>query len=444
MKTRPLKRILGTPTALLIGMGVAIGSGIFRTPGDVADRLHTPGIIVLAWFLGGVVVLIQGMVTAELATRFPRAGGEYVFLREAYGKFVAFFFGWAYTVFVIGGGAAMIALAFGDFACDLLDANTEWSGPLAASAIVIVIAVNALGLRAGAGAQNVITCIKILALLCVAVLGLTFGAATDALPTEPAHAPGGSAVGLFIGAMLPILWTYNGTTDAVKMAEEIKEVRRTLPLALIGSAIVLTVVYVAFNVALMRVMPPGEMAGLASVPGEAMGRLFGPTARDAILVMAMLVCLGSLSSTVLATIRVTFALARDGLTFRFMSRMSKAQAPVPALIVAGGFAVVLVMNRNFGEVLNIYFLASAVLFGLSYASLIVFRLRDHTRCPLIFRCPFGIALAVILILIQLALAISIALENPVDAGYTALMLAVLALLYFVWKRVVPTGRTNVE
>ena len=444
MKTRPLKRILGTPTALLIGMGVAIGSGIFRTPGDVADRLHTPGIITLAWILGGVVVLIQGMVTAELATRFPRAGGEYVFLREAYGKFVAFFFGWAYTVFVIGGGAAMIALAFGDFACDLLDANTEWSGPLAASAIVIVIAVNALGLRAGAGAQNVITCIKIPALLCVAVLGFAFGAAADALPIEPVHAAGGSAVGLFIGAMLPILWTYNGTTDAVKMAEEIKEVRRTLPLALIGSAVVLTVVYVAFNVALMRVMPPGEMAGLASVPGEAMGRLFGPTARDAILVMAMLVCLGSLSSTVLATIRVTFALARDGLTFRFMSRMSKAQAPVPALIVAGGFAVVLVMNRNFGEVLNIYFLASAVLFGLSYASLIVFRLRDHTRCPLIFRCPFGIALAVILILIQLALAISIALENPVDAGYTALMLAVLALLYFVWKRVVPTGTTKVE
>lgn len=442
MKTRPLKRILGTPTALLIGMGVAIGSGIFRTPGDVADRLHTPGIIILAWILGGVVVLIQGMVTAELATRFPKAGGEYVFLREAYGEFVAFFFGWAYTVFVIGGGAAMIALAFGDFACDLLNANTKWSGPLAASAIVIVIVVNSLGLRAGAGAQNVITCIKILALLCVAVLGFAFGAAADPFPTEPVHAPGGSAVGLFIGAMLPILWTYNGTTDAVKMAEEIKEVRRTLPLALIGSAVVLTVVYVAFNVALMRVMPPGEMAGLASVPGEAMGRLFGPTARDAVLVMAMLVCLGSLSSTVLATIRVTFALARDGLTFRFMSRMSKAQAPVPALIVAGGFAVALVMNRNFGEVLNIYFLASAVLFGLSYASLIVFRLRDHTRSPLIFRCPFGIALAVILILIQLALAISIALENPVDAGYTGLMLAVLALLYFVWKRVVPTATTN--
>jgi APA family basic amino acid/polyamine antiporter len=415
---------------------VAIGSGIFRTPGDVAVGLQRPSWIILAWILGGVVVLMQGMVTAELATRFPKAGGEYVFLREAYGEFVAFFFGWAYTVFIIGGGAATIAAAFGEFACDLFAVSIKWSGPLAAVAIVLVTGVNAAGLRAGAGTQNVLTCLKILALLGVALVGFVYGRQPVPMALEPVGAEVVPTAALFIGAMLPILWSYNGTTDSVKMAEEIKDVRRALPLAIISSSAALIVIYVVFNVALMRVLPPTEMAGLASVPGEAMSRLFGPTGRGVLLVTAMLVCLSSLSSTVLATIRVTFALARDGLTFSFMSRMSKRQAPVPALVVVGGFSIVLVMNRNFREVLQIYFLASAVLFGLSYASLIVFRYRDRGFAPQVFRCPLGIAQAVVLILIQLAVAVTIVLNSPGDAVYTALLLAFFGLLYFVWQRTV--------
>ena len=168
-----------------------------------------------------------------------------------------------------------------------------------------------------------------------------------------------------------------------------------------------------------------------------MDRLYGSDGRRIVLLIGMLVCLGSLGSTVLATIRVTFALARDGLTFRIMSRMSSSQAPVPALIVVGGFAVVLVLNRRFSEVLSIYFFASSILFGLSYASLIVFRLRDRGESPPIFRCPFGPALATFLVAFQLALAAHIARDRPRDALYTGALLASLGLLYFVWRRVVP-------
>ena len=155
------------------------------------------------------------------------------------------------------------------------------------------------------------------------------------------------------------------------------------------------------------------------------------------LVAAILVCLGSLSSTMLATIRVTFALARDGLAFRFMSRMSENQAPVSAFLVVAVFSIVLVMNRSFTGVLNIYFLASAVLFGLTYASLIVFRRRDPSPDETIFRCPFGVGLAMFLIVFQVALAIYIVKGSPVDAGWTALMLVVIGAFYFVWKRVFP-------
>lgn len=428
-----LQRILGTTTALLIGMGVAIGSGIFRTPGDIAGQLREPWLILLAWSVGGLVVLMQGMVTAEIATRFPEAGGEYVFLREAYGRFVAFFFGWAYTVFVIGAGTAVIAIAFGDFACELFHFPGEWSGAFAAASITIVTGVNVIGLRTGAGTQNILTCLKIVALLGVVVVGFVFGNSSAHASAAIPPAPPPSLISAWIAAMLPVLWSYDGTTDSVKMAEEIRDVRRALPRAVIGSTVALTVLYALVNLAMLRIIPAHEMVGLASVPGDAMARIFGSAGRHAMLIVAMLVCLGSISSTIPATVRVTFALARDRLTFRFLSKMSRSQAPVPALIVVSAIAVAFSLNRSFSSALNIYFLASALLFGLSYASLIVFRARESAFPANAYRCPLGWALAAILIVIQGAIAIHIALRQPMTALYTAIILIVLGVLYLLWR-----------
>ena len=446
MKHTQLKRILGLPTALLLAMGVAVGSGIFRTPGMVAGELGGFWLIVLAWTCGGVVVLMQGMVTAELATRFPQAGGEYVFLRETYGRFVAFFFGWAYTVFIVGGGAASIAAALGDFACDLFGVNQKLSGLCGAVALAAVVAVNTIGLRAGAGLQNVLNAAKIVALLAIAAAGLffgtrTWGAVAQTVP-DAAAAPKGWLVMLSAG-FVPVLWCYEGTTDPAKMAEEIKDVRRALPRALIGSAAALTVVYVLVNVAFMRIMTPAEMASAASVPGEAMARLMGPVGRSAVLVVAILVCLGAISATILSTVRVTFALGRDGLAFAAWGRMSAGQAPVPALLAVGAFAIVLVWLRSFEKVLQIYFFAAALLFGLTYASLIIQRARGGPAPEGVYRCPAGVLQAVLLIILQIGIAVSIAVANPADAGYTTIMLALMAVFYVAWKRVTDSrGRTG--
>lgn len=439
-ETKPLKRILGTPTALLLGMGVAIGSGIFRTPGEIAGHLGSAWLIMLAWLLGGGVTLMQSLVTAELSTRFPKAGGEYVFLREAYGQFAAFFFGWSYTFFIIGGAAATIGRALGDFACDLFNVAEQQSGMFGAAAIIVVIAVNIIGLRTGAGTQNALTILKVAALLIVVVIGFAAGGgdapAGPAAPASTAPAPAGQMpfIAHFIAAMLAVHWSYDGSTDSAKMAEEIKDVRRALPRALVGSAVMLTAVYMLVNVAMMRLISAEEMGAIKFVPGEAMRRVFGDTGRTVMLVVAVLVCLGALNSMFLAAIRVTFALGRDGLGFRFMSKMSRRQAPVPALIMVAAFACILVMRRDFMQMLGIYYFASAILFGLSYGSLIVFRLRDKSFPKTAFRCPAGPLLATIIILIQCALAVNIAIGQPKDVLYCAYMLLALAALYFVWRR----------
>lgn len=439
MKDQPLRRIIGGPTALLIGMGVAIGSGVFRSPGSVVAALGDPWLVLAAWLIGGLIVLVQGLVTAELATRFPQAGGEYVFLREAYGEFVAFFFGWAYTVFVIGGGVAVIAAAVGDFGAAFLRYEAgeaaRASGIIAACAVIAVVLVNASGLRTGAGFQNALTVAKAAALLVIIAFGLLMGTEPIRAPDPPIVLADVSIFAVFSAVITLTLWPYEGTTDSIKMAEEIKDVRRALPRAVIGSTLALIVLYMLINVALMRVVPLAEMAGDPFVPGTAMARIFGPTGGSVMLLIAMLACLGSMSSTMMATIRVTYALARDGLAVGVLARMSDRQSPVPALFIVGAFATVLVLNRDFEQVLSIYFFAAAILFGLSYASLIVFRRRERSMPEGVFRCPAGIWLAGLLIVVQLAIALSIAAADIAEGGrdtwMTVGLLGVVAVLYLL-------------
>lgn len=442
----PLRRLIGELTVVCIGLGVAVGSGIFRTPGNIAQLLGSPGWIVLAWVCGGLFTLAAGLVTAELATRFPRAGAEYVFLRAAYGDFVAFFFGWAYTFFILGGGTALIAVTLGEAACELLAVDYRWAGRIGAAAVAIIVAVNCAGLRMGAGTQNLLTLLKVAALLALAGIGFAAGPspsaepsrieAATALPTVP------TAAG-FITALVWVLWAYDGATDSAKMAEEIRDHRRALPRALAATALLVTAVYVVVNLAFLHGLSADGMAGSKFVAHDLMRLRLGPAGEKLAAATVLVICLGALASVLLACTRVTFALARDGLIFRRLAEMSPRQAPVAALLTAGAIAVVLSLIRGFEELTRIYFLAAAILFSLNYASLIVFRLRERRGAGAhraahgaesIFRCPGGPALVVLLIAVQAWIGWSIVLHEPGDAAGTVGLLALIAALYALWKR----------
>ena len=437
---RPLERLLGPTTAFLVGLGVAIGSGIFRTPALTASTFGSVSGIVLAWVAGGLFVLAAGLVTAELATRFPRAGGEYVYLKEAYGEFVAFFFGWSYTIFIIGGGAATIAAASGEVAAKLLGWSDDTARPLATAAVLSVVSINALGLRAGAALQNGLTVLKLVALLGIATVGW-FGGQAPLDWNRPVFvgvSGFGATVFAFLAALPPVLWSYDGTTDTSKLAEEVSDVRRALPRALIGSALTLTVVYVAVNLACLSVLPPEQMAKHNFALAAAMGKVLGPSGERLVTMASLIVFVGSLSSTLLAAVRVTFALGRDGLAPAAFGRMSPAQSPVAAYIAVGAVASLFTWNRGFAQILEIYFLAASILFGLAYGSLLVFRARDRRQGGFpatAFRCPAGPVLSLLLISVQLALAARIVIGSPQDSLRTLGLLAVLGMAYlFVGKR----------
>ncbi len=426
--------MVGGTTALAIGVGVAVGGGIFRTPGDIARGLGSPGWIVAAWVCGGLFTLAAGLVTAELATRFPEAGGEYVFLREAYGEFMAFFFGWSYTIFIIGCGAAAIAVPLGEVSCSLLGIAANWAPWIAVGSTVAVTAVNCAGLRVGADTQNVLSFLKVGALL--AIMGLAFwhGPATVENPPAAIETPTGWGIWLaFFIAFRQVLWCYDGTTDSVKMAEEIHDVKRSLTRALIGSSVLLTVVYVGLNIAFMYVLPPAVLARSDFVANDVLRAIIGPSGRRLMAGLTALVCLGSLASTTLATVRVTYALARDGLAFGALGRMSASQAPVIALIGVGLLTIAFIVSGGFNEVLSVYAFTASILFSLSYATLLVFRARERERRADIFRCPGGVFVAILLIVIQAGVAFGAAYSYRRGAMWSVAIFAAISAFYFVWK-----------
>ncbi|HWL92670.1 MAG TPA: amino acid permease [Phycisphaerae bacterium] len=449
-----LRRIVGVTTIACVGVGAAIGSGIFRAPGEIAELVASPWIILGLWIAAGVITLMQCLVTAELATRFPRAGGEYHYLKEAYGEFAAFFFGWSFTIFIIGGGGGTIARQLGDLTASLLQLPPKWATPLfGCASVMAVVGVNCLGLRAGAAAQNALTILKVLAVLGIAagamIVASRWSPATAAEAPVNSAASGAPSISVLLSALLLAFWPYTGATDPAKLAEETRDVRRAMPIALIATVLLLAAIYLFYNYALLCAMSPAQMAGKSDVHAIVFGGIGGRRVEVLILLASILICLGALSSVFLANTRVTFALARDGLTFRLLAWMSPSQAPIPSLIFCGVIACGFVLNRRFSEILRIYFMGSTVLFGLAYLSLVVFRMRDRRAgSPFpksAFRAPCGILMALLLTLLEAAIAGVLLWEDVrswflppeqrrYDSVLTLAALAGFAAMYFAWKR----------
>src|SRR5437667_2366229 len=238
-----LRRALGPFDATMVVVGGIIGSGIFINPYIVAQRLSSGGLVLAAWAAGGAIALAGAFAFAELAALFPRAGGQYVYLREAYHPVVAFLFGWASLLMIQGGGLAAVAITFAQYALRLAGAGTASAALLAAAAIAVVAAVNCLGVKPGSILLNVLVLLKIAALAALIAGGLFLARRPGAPPSPEAFVAGGSGLLAFGAALIPILFSYGGWQSVNILAEETREPRRTLPLALMAGTGIVIVVY---------------------------------------------------------------------------------------------------------------------------------------------------------------------------------------------------------
>jgi APA family basic amino acid/polyamine antiporter len=340
-KAGELRRSLGTWGGAALLVGTMIGGGIFRTPGVIAQKLNDPGLILLLWFVLGMVSICGALTLAELATMLPQTGGTYVYLRAAYGDSAAFVFGWLYLLAAIPSGVAALAVFFGEL---LLGAGSSWI-PIAASGTIVFLSVaNILGVRLGSSIQIVLTVVKVAALLGIILAGFLSGRGDTA---RWIASPGeGSGVFGVMAAAQSVIFTYNGWVYVSLVSGEIRDPEKRLTRIILGGTGAATALYLLANLAYLYVIPLAEMRGrLAAV--ELMRVLFGETGARIIGVGIMCSVAGSLNGIILAKARVAYALARDGLTFSFLGKAHPTRAtPYVSILIQGLVSILLVFALN--------------------------------------------------------------------------------------------------
>jgi basic amino acid/polyamine antiporter, APA family len=431
-----LARRLGVYDVLLIVMGSVIGSGIFRTPSVVAQRIHAPGAILGVWAVGGIVALFGSFVLGELGARRPEGCGAYAYLRDAFHPVVAFAYGWASLLASFTGGLAAAAVLFAGYFLSLTGFQIA-PALLATLALVALALVNCFGVRMGSNVQNGLTLLKIAALLGIIVVGLAAHPAAHA-PFEPlAQSTPGMLAGLAI-AMIPVLFTYNGAMVANFMAPEAREAEMTLPRGLWAGIAGVAILYLLVNGVFIRVL---GVHALAATPVPASDTLFaavGPVgARLASLAIAI-ATLGFISNRLLTVPRLYQAMAQDGLFFRGIAWIDpKTRVPVIAIALQAIFAAVIVFSASYEHILNYVVSTFYVFNGLLALALFLIRAQDRragVEQPERFRAPWHPFSTIIYLLASWGVALATYIAYPRDAFIGVAILLSAVPVYFIWER----------
>jgi len=392
-----LAAVLGPFDVTMIVMGSIIGSGIFFTPSRIAAQAGSLGGILLLWCLGGVFAITGALVFAELGAMLPRAGGQYVFVREGFGRFVAFLFGWILLTAIISPAVAFVAGVFTDHLERLLSAargETLFS-PLAKRGISIglilaLAALNARGIRLGATVQNLSMLAKIAGILLIIVLG----AAVAANLVEPSAAPVRSAgalepwsLGGMGAALLGVVFSYGGWQNVTAVAAEVRSPQRALPAGILVGTIGVILLYVGLNAALVGLLGVEGLAASSTPVATAAGAVFG-FGEPLVAGLVMLSTFAITQALLMVAPRILYAMSLDGLFFRSAAWVHPHwRTPVVAILLLSLLSVAhVLLAGNLQDALEITTLADAVFFALSGAALVVLRWR-HPELERPYRTP---------------------------------------------------------
>ena len=374
-----LPRTLGLWSSVALVVGITIGSGIFRSPAGIARQAPNPLVMIGLWVAGGAITLCGALSLAEIAAALPETGGIYAYLREAWGRRAAFLFGWSELVLIRASALGGIAVVFGEYLLRSFgidpSSHVLVARGLSAAAIVFAAAVNVRGATLGALIVGVATWAKFgaLALLVLAsfTLGASHGASAGHL-TAPSAGP--LAVGSIGLALVSVLWAYDGWADLSFASGEVKDPARNLPRAIILGTLALIAIYVLTNLAYLYVLPIEAVARSPLVAADTMMALFGRAGVVLVSVFVMISSFSSLNGSMLASPRVFFAMADDGLLFQAIAKVHpRYQTPYVAIILAAILGVALVMSRSFERLTDTFVLAIWPFYALGVAA--IYRLR---------------------------------------------------------------------
>ncbi len=384
-----LRRDLGLWGAAAIVVGTVIGSGVFVVPKRAVLATGSPDLVTLVWIFGGFLSLAGALTYAELSSSMPEAGGEYVYLREAYGPFWGFLYGWTQFWVAKSGSIATLASGFFIYLANFLP-GLEASfaslpvpggctlelryGQLAAMGVILFLAyVNYFGVRVGGNLQIVVTIAKVGLLVGIVLVGLFSSQGTTAnFSTSVTPNPGGIS-GFFV-ALVGILWAYDGWNNVSMVSSEIKNPQKNLPLALIFGTLGVMVIYLLANTSYFYVLTSAEVGASDRVPAQMMRKLFGPSGASLVSVAAMISIFSALNGSILSGGRVPFAMARDGLFFKKIAEIHpEYRTPAQSMIWLCLWSSVLVFSGQYDQLATYVIFGSWILYGMAAASVFVLR-----------------------------------------------------------------------
>ena len=431
-----LKRQIGLRTATALVVGEVIAVGIFLTPAGMAKSLGSPFWLLVVWLVMGLMALCGALCYGELAARFPEAGGGYVYLREAYGEWLAFLYGWMALVVMDPGITAALATGLGEYAGYLLKLPPAGVKAAAIASVLLLAAANARGISLGAWLMRWLTALKVGLLLLVLAWGFVFrrGDWSNFSPFVAQRAGSAPLLPALAGAMVAAFFSFGGWWDLSKLAGEVREPGRTLPRALAYGVLVVTAVYVLTSAAFIYLVPLGRVTSgetFAAQAGEALFGRFGGQVFASVVIVAVL---GSLAGLIMAAPRVYYAMARDGVFFPAVARLHpRFNTPARAITIQATLACLLVLAGNFDRIVA-YFIFVVVLFiALTVAG--VFVLRRAPPAAVEFSTPgYPWTPAVFLLLIALLL-VMLAANSPREALLgSAVVTAGLPVYYLLFRR----------
>ncbi len=317
-----LPRRLGLWSAIAVLVGSTIGSGIFRSPAGIADKLPGPLPLLAIWLTGGVFVLCGALTLAEVAGAIPRTGGVYVFIRESWGRLPAFLFGWSELVIIRAAALGAIATTFSEYLVRVLGHDpraqpyAQYVHYIAAVAIVLTATFNYVGIKWGALVQNVTTLAKTGALILITILALAIGLPQTGGHFSPALPPGSFSFGQFGLALVSVLWVYDGWADVSFVGGEVRDPERNLPRVLIFGTLIIIALYLLANLAYLAVLPVEQIRQSKLVAADVADRLIGAAGVAFVSVAVMISAFGTLNGSVMTGSRILFTMAADGLLFR--------------------------------------------------------------------------------------------------------------------------------
>jgi len=459
-----LVRQLGLFDSTMVLVGIVIGSGIFLTTGIMAKSIPAAGLILLAWFVGGLLTLAGALTYAELGAAMPEAGGQYVYLRGAYGPLSGFLFGWILFLVYMTGGIAALALAFGEYtgyffpslgtgniliAVDLPFFGTTLhysvsAGQLIGITVIVLLSImNFLGVGLGKSIQNLFTVIKIGTIAGIIVLGFTIGRGTH--PGFSMNPPGMSFGGLLVGfgvSLVAVAWAFDGWNNMNFVAGEIKNPRRNLPLALILGTLGITFLYVLVNYIYLYALPMEETIGVLRIAEKATSALFGASTGALISALVIVSVFGSINGSVMVGPRVYYAMAKDGLFFRRVARVHpRFRTPGFSILIQAVWASLLTLLGTFEQIFT-FAMFIAIAFWIA-ATAAVFTLRKkRPDLPRPYK-TWGYPLVPALFIISsTGILINTLIEKPVEAMAGILLTALGIPAYFYWKRSLRDGKSK--